>query len=101
MQVFVRLLQINSLTDIMLSKTQLSKMIQSGGFLGRFLGPLLRTGLPFMKNLIKPSAKSALIPLGLTAAASAAGDGIHHICLNLSKISAVNLLDSGVVKYLS
>ena len=31
--------------DIKLSKTQLSKMIQSGGFLGRLLGPLLKTGL--------------------------------------------------------
>ena len=33
-------------TDSTLSKTQLSKMIQSGGFLGRLLGPLLKTGLP-------------------------------------------------------
>ena len=33
-------------TDIKLSKTQLSKMIQSAGFLGRLLGPLLKTGLP-------------------------------------------------------
>ena len=41
-------------TDIKLSKTQLSKMIQSGGFLGRFLGPLLKTGLPLMKIVIKP-----------------------------------------------
>ena len=38
----------NSPTDIKLSKTQLSKMIQSGGFLGRLLGPLLKTGLPLM-----------------------------------------------------
>ena len=30
--------------DIKLPKTQLSKMIQSGGFLGRLLGPLLKTG---------------------------------------------------------
>ena len=30
--------------DIKLSKTQLSKMIQSGGCLGRLLGPLLKTG---------------------------------------------------------
>ena len=36
----------NTSTDIKLSKTQLSKMIQSGGFLGRLLGPLLKTGLP-------------------------------------------------------
>ena len=64
-------------TDIKLSKTQLSKMIQSGRFLGRLLGPLLKTGLPLIKNVIKPLAKSVLIPLGLTAAASAADAGIH------------------------
>ena len=64
-------------TDIKLSKTQLSKMIQSGGFIGRLLGPLLKTGLPLMKSVIKPLAKSVLIPLGLTAAASAADAGIH------------------------
>ena len=52
-------------------------MIQSGGFLGRFLGSLLETGLPSMKNVIKPLAKIVLIPLGLTAAASAADAGIH------------------------
>ena len=40
--------------DIKLSKTQLSKMIQSGGFLGRLPGPLLKTGLPLIKNAIKP-----------------------------------------------
>ena len=64
-------------TDIKLSKTQISKMIQSGGFLGRLLGPLLKTGLPLIKNVIKPLAKSVLIPLGLTAAASAADAGIY------------------------
>ena len=42
--------------DIKLSKTQLSKMIQSGGFLGRLLGPLLKTGLPLITNVIKPLA---------------------------------------------
>ena len=67
----------NSSTDIKLSKTQLSKMIQSGKFLGRLLGPLLKTRLPLMKNVIKPLARSVLIPLGLTAAASAADAGIH------------------------
>ena len=51
--------------DIKLSKTQLTKMIQSGAFLGRLLGPLLKTGLPLIKNVIKPLAKSVLIPLGL------------------------------------
>ena len=67
----------NSLVDIKFSKTQLSKMIQSGGFLGKLLGPLLKTGLPLIKNVITPLAKSVLILLGLTAAASAADAGIH------------------------
>ena len=52
-------------------------MIQSGGFLGLLLGPLLKTGLTLMKNVIKPLAKSVLIPLRLTSAASAADAGIH------------------------
>ena len=60
-------------TDIRLSKTQLSKMIQSAGFLGRLLGLLLRTGLPLMKSVIKPLAQIVLVSLGLTAANA----GIH------------------------
>ena len=65
-------------TDIKLSRTQLSKMIQSGGFLGRLLGPLLITGLPLMKHVIQPLGKSVLIPLELTAAAASTADaGIH------------------------
>ena len=67
----------HSSADIKLSKTQLSKMIQSGGFLGRLLGPLLKKGLPLIKTVIKPLAKSVLIQLGLTAAVSAADAGIH------------------------
>ena len=67
----------NTSTDIKLSETQLSKMIQSGGFLGKLLDPLLKTGLPLINNVIKPLAKSVLISLGLTAAASAADAGIH------------------------
>ena len=50
--------------------------MQLGGFLGRLLGPLLKTGLPLIKNVTKPLAKSVLIPLGLTEAA-AADAGIH------------------------
>ena len=64
-------------TYIKLSKTHLSKVIQSGGFLGRLLGPLLKTELPLIKNVIKPLAKIVLIPLGLTTAASARDAGIH------------------------
>ena len=52
-------------------------MIQSGGFLGRILGLLLRTGLRLMKSVIKPLTKSVLVPLGLTAAASPADAGVH------------------------
>ena len=53
----------NSSADIKLSKTQLHKIGQSGGFIGRLLGPLLKTLLPLMKNVLKPLAKSILIPL--------------------------------------
>ena len=67
----------NMSTDLKLSTAQISKIILSGGFLGRLLGPLLKSWLPLIKNVIKPLAKSVLIPLGLTAEASAADAGIH------------------------
>ena len=67
----------NSSVNIEFSKGQLSKMIQSGEFLGKLLGPLLKTGLPLMKSVINPLVKGVLIPLGLTAAASTADAGIH------------------------
>ena len=67
----------NSSTDIKSSKPRLSKIVQLGGILGRLLGSLLKTGLPLTKNVIKPLAKRVLIPLGLTAAASAADTRIH------------------------
>ena len=67
----------NSSADIEFSKAQLSKMIHSGGFLGKLLSPLLKTRLPLMKNVLTPLAKGVLIPLGLTAAASAADAEIH------------------------
>ena len=63
--------------DIKLSKSQISKIIQSGGFLGKLLSPLLKTELRLIKKVIKPLAKSVVIPLGLTAAASAADAGIQ------------------------
>ena len=72
-------------TDIKLSKTQLSKMIQSGEFLGTLLGPLLKTGLPLITNVIKPLAKSVFIPLGLTTAAAAPDAGIHKKNLGVWK----------------
>ena len=78
-------------TDIKLSKTQLSKMIQSGGFLGRLLGPLLKAGLLLIKNVIKPLAKSVLIPLGLTAVASAEDAGIHKKILGSGNIATLTI----------
>ena len=56
-------------------------MIQLGRSLGRLIGPLLKAGLPLIKNVIKPLAKSVLIPFWLTAAASAADVGIHKTIL--------------------
>ena len=58
-------------------------MMKSGGFLGRLLGPLLRTGILLIKSVIKPLAKGVLVPLGLTAAASAADVGIHKTNLSI------------------
>ena len=71
----------NSSVDIKFSKTQLSKMIQSGGFLGKLLGPLLKAGLSLMKNGITQLAKSVLLPLGLTAADA----GIHKKNIRIRK----------------
>ena len=76
-------------TDIRLSKTQLSRMIQSGGFLGRLLGPLLKTGLPLIKHVIKALAKSVLIPLGFTGAASAPDAGIHKKILGSGNMTTL------------
>ena len=83
----------NSSADIKSSKTKLSK-IQSGGFLGRLLGPLLNTGLKLMKNVIKPLAKSVLIPSGLTAAASPADAGIHKKILGSGTNATTTLIIS-------
>ena len=62
----------NMSTNIKLSKAQISKIIQSGGFLGKLLGPLLKTGLPLLKSVIKP-----LGLLGLTASSSAIDAGVQ------------------------
>ena len=62
----------NMSTDIKLSKTQISKIIQSGGFLGSLLskmaGPLMKVAVPLPKNILSP--------LGITAAASAIDAGV-------------------------
>ena len=64
----------NLQSDKKLSKAQISKIIQSGGFLGKILGPFLKTGLPLLKSAIKP-----LGLLGLTAASSAIDVGDQKI----------------------
>ena len=61
----------NMATDIKLIKAQISKIIQSVGFLGKHLGPLLKTGLSLLKSVTKP-----LGLLGLTAGSSAINAGI-------------------------
>ena len=71
LQIFVKILQI--INQLILSHQKLNYLR-----FGRLLGPLLKTGLPLMKNLFKPLAKGVLISLGLTLVASAAADvGIH------------------------
>ena len=60
----------NSLTNIKWSKAQLHKTGQSGVFLGRLLGPLVNNELLLIGNVLKPLAKSFLIPWASTAAAS-------------------------------
>ena len=62
----------NMSTDLKLSKAQISKIIQSGGFLGSLIsklaGPLMKVAIPLAKNI--------LTPLRITAAASAIDAGI-------------------------
>ena len=90
----------NSSANIKLSKTQLHKIGQSWGFLGRLLGPLLNPWLPLIGNVLKPLAKSVLILLGLTTAASATDVAIHkkvfgfgtHL-LDLGKWTALVILN--------
>ena len=71
----------HSSIDIKLSKTQLSKMIQSGGFLGNLLGKLAG---PLMK-VAMPLAKNVLAPLGLSAAMSAIDGSIKKRSLVLER----------------
>ena len=73
-----------SSANIKLSKTHLNKIGQSGGCLGRFLGPLLKAGLLVIGNILKILVASVLIPLRLTVAATSAADATtHKKCLDL------------------
>ena len=78
----------NSSAHIKLSKTQLSKTIQSGGVLGKFIGPLLKPGLPLIKNVIKQLANSVLIPVGLSAAVWATDERMHKKILTTALITS-------------
>ena len=75
-QRFVRLSQMSS-ANTKFSKTQLSKTAQLGGFLNRLLGPLLKTSLTLIGNVLKSLTKNVLVPLKLTATASAIGTAVQ------------------------
>ena len=72
-----------SSANIKLPKTQLLKIGQSGRYLGRLLGSLLKTGFSLKQNVVRPLAKSVLISLELTAAASALMQLFKRKFLNL------------------
>lgn len=61
-----------------LSKTQTSKLIPSGGFLGRRFGSLMKHELSLMKKVLTSLPKSVLIPLGSTAAVLTTSAGIYR-----------------------
>ena len=65
------------------------RIVQSGGFLGRLLEPLLKTGLPLIGNVLKPLAQSVLRPLGLTAAVSATDAAIHKKMFGSGKTTLI------------
>ena len=67
----------NFSANIKLLKTQVDEIGQSERYLGILLQPLLKTGLPLMKNVLKSLAKGVLIPLGLIATASATNSAVH------------------------
>ena len=67
----------NFSANIKLSKTQLHEKGQSRRLLRRLLGPLVKTGLLLIGNVLTPLAKSVSIPLGLTSVASATDATIH------------------------
>ena len=79
----------NSSTNIKLSKTQLHKIGQSGGFLGKLLRSLLKTGFPSMKKILKSLPKSVLIPLGLRTAALATNAAIQKTIFGSSMTTLI------------
>ena len=83
-QIFIKLLQIIYQLKLSYHKLSYLRWYNQEDFFGRLLGLLPKTGSPLMKNIIKPFAKSVLIPLGLTAVASAADTGMYKKLLGSS-----------------
>ena len=79
----------SSSSNIKLSKTKICVIIQSGRFLGKRLGTLVKVGLPLMKNAIKLLAKCFLIPIVLTTEASTTDAGIHKKIIILGRITLI------------
>ena len=72
----------NCLANIKLSKTQIHNIGQSGRFLGRLLGPLLKNRLLLIRNVLKSLAKSFLIPMGLTIHQKMFGSGFTILIIS-------------------
>ena len=81
----------HSSANLELSKIQLHKIGQPEGFLGRILGPILKTGLSLIGKLLKPITKSVLIPLRLMAAPSATDVAIEEKNLWIRNYNLDNL----------
>ena len=76
--------------NIKLSKPQFDKTGQSGEFLGRLLGPLLKTCFYLLKTVLKSIAKSVLMPLVLTTAASATDAAIQKKVFESGMTALIN-----------
>ena len=79
----------NSSANIKLSKTNLHKVEKLGGFSVILLGLVLKIGLPLIGDVLKPLAKSVLIPLGLTVAASPTDSAIHKKMFRLGMTTLI------------
>ena len=79
----------NSSANIKLSKTNLHKVEKLGGFSVILLGLVLKIGLPLIGDVLRPLAKSVLIPLGLTVAASPTDSAIHKKMFRLGMTTLI------------
>ena len=88
---------VNNLSaNIKLSKTQLSKITQSGRCLCRLLGPLLKMCLPLMKNVFKPLSKGSLILFGLTTVALAPDVWIQKKSFRIGALYGINIANNNI-----